>query len=66
MPIDKSMIVELTATGVEVVIVPEVALILAVPIAEPVTRPPALTGATEDVSEAQVTDPVRFWVEPSV
>lgn len=48
-----------TATAVELVTVPEVALILAVPIAVPVTKPPAATGATAGVSEAQVADCVK-------
>ena len=55
-----------TVTPVEFVIVPELALMLAVPAAAPVTRPLALTTATEEVSEAQRTDCVTSCVLPSV
>ena len=66
MEIDKSTSVADTDTLVEFVTVPEVALMLAVPNAAPVTNPPVLTGATAGVSEAQVTEAVTSCELPSV
>src|ERR1019366_2589416 len=48
--------------GVEPLIAPEVALIVLVPPATPLARPPAAMVATASVADAQVTEPVRFAV----
>jgi hypothetical protein len=48
----------------EPLIVPEVAVMVAVPGTTPVANPPLLTLAIALADEAQVTEPVRFWVVP--
>jgi hypothetical protein len=55
-----------TATPTEFAIAPEAAVILAVPIAVPVTSPPAVTGAIADESDVQTTEVVTSCVLPSV
>ena len=55
----------LTVITVEPLIPPNVAEMLEVPAATAVAKPPLVMVATEVVAEAQVTWPVRFWVELS-
>ena len=56
----------LAVSTVEPTTDPSVALILEVPLeATAVARPPVVMVATEVVADAQVTVPVRFWVELS-
>ena len=52
-------------SGVCPTIPPEVAVIVVVPDATPVTRPPAEIVALLRSVEPHVTEPVRFWVELS-
>jgi hypothetical protein len=54
-----------TVRTVEPLIPPSVALILEVPVATAVARPPLVMVATDVVADAQVTWLVRFWVELS-
>ena len=56
----------ITAAPVAFATVPELALIWAVPIVVPITKPPALTGATAGASEAQITEAVTSSMLPSV
>ena len=51
-----------TVSTVEPVMLPSFALIVLVPVATPVARPPLVIVATEVVAEAQVTCDVRFCV----
>ena len=44
---------------------PKVALICEVPCPAPVARPPALIVAAAVLDEAQATELLRFWVDPS-
>ena len=56
----------LAVSTVEPVTPANVALILEVPLdATAVASPPVVMVATEVVADAQVTELVRFWVEPS-
>jgi len=54
---------ELTVKEAVPLIVPEVAVIVGVPTAEPVAKPPAVMVAP--VVELQVTELVKVWVVPS-
>ena len=56
----------MTVRTVEPVAVPEVALMVAVPVAALWANPVLFTEATGTASEAQVTVDVRSWVLPSV
>src|SRR5579871_2865800 len=51
-----------TVNVVDPLIAPDVALIVLVPTATPVAKPPVVIVAVEVVPEAHVTDPVRFCV----
>ncbi len=53
-----------TVNAAEPLIVPDVALIVAVPWATLVANPPLLTVAMAVAEEVQVTELVRFWVVP--
>lgn len=44
---------------------PDVAVIVVDPAAAAVARPPVVMVATAVAEELQVTDDVRFWMEPS-
>jgi hypothetical protein len=44
---------------------PEAAEIVLLPALTPVAKPPVLIVATVGLEEFHVTEPVRFWVEPS-
>jgi hypothetical protein len=55
-----------TVSVVLPVMLPEVAEIVVVPVATAVARPPTAMVAVAVLDDAQVTVPVRFWVEPSV
>jgi hypothetical protein len=55
-----------TATLVEFVTVPELALILAVPIVDPITSPLPITVATVGESDAQIAEAVKSSVLPSL
>jgi hypothetical protein len=55
-----------TVNVAELLMLPEVAVILAVPLATPVARPPLLTVATETEEELQFAVLVRFCVVPLV
>lgn len=54
-----------TVSVADPLIEPEVAVIVAVPSATPMARPP-LTVATVPDDEVQVAVEVRFWVVPSL
>ena len=64
-PID-TRVAAVTVNSVELLTVPEVALILAVPMPTLCANPDALIVAVEGVSEDQVAVLVRFCVLPSV
>jgi hypothetical protein len=55
-----------TVNTVEPLTPVKVALMGLVPTPTPVARPPAVIVATEGVADAQVTEPVRFWVLASL
>ena len=53
-----------TVNPVEPEMVPDVALMVALPAATPVANPALLMVATAVLEELQVTELVRFWVVP--
>src|ERR1700693_6653530 len=55
-----------TVMPVESVMLPEAAVIWAMPMPTAVAKPPALIEATVGVSEVQATEAVRSWVLSSV
>jgi hypothetical protein len=60
-----TLVPPLTVMAAELVKVPDWAVIVAAPLATPVTRPEVLTVATLEFEEVQVAEELRSLLEPS-
>ncbi len=61
-----STVAAVTVRVAVALVLPSVAVMTVAPVASPVARPEALIVATDCKLEDQVTELVRFWVEPSL